>query len=465
MIYLAPLLVALSWLAFSFGWAREESFVRARERATLACGVALAATGLAWLAVGRVGSSASIFELGGWQFAISDHGFVGFAPVLISTIGVVALSMADSLSHSILTLQRMAVLLALAMAFLSVREPLILALIWTLSPTLVWRELRDRFGRRGVARLFATYHVTSVALFLAGVAVGGLGWTTLSPLFLLMAIGLREAVLPGHSWLPRFVEKAPLGLVVAFTAPQLGVFAQIEILGDLVPPDLASFIPRLGGATALTAAALGLVQGSARRAFAYLLMSQTALVSLGLDGSSEVARAGALLTWQVLALATTGFGMTISALEARRGDLSLATHSGSFARTPRMAVGFMLMGLASVGFPMTLGFIAEDLLAQGASEAHPLWALVLIVATALNGMTVMRAFFRLFSGRRIHSGETDLTPRESSALSLVLLALLLGGLAPGWLLSREFAHVDTHQSSFVLSNSPANSSLPPRTRP
>lgn len=446
---LAPLLVAAIWIAFACGPLLPANFAAARKRATLVCFVALLATGLAWLAFGRDDSAGGVLSIGGWHLRVSNQGFAGIAPMVISAIGVVAMAMSDSLSHSRLTLRRMLALLAVAMGFVAVREPAMLALLWTLSPWIVWTELRERFGRRGVAQLFAVYHVASVVLFLAAVALGQLGWTVLSPLLFLAAIGLREAVLPGHSWFPRFVEMAPLGLVVAFIAPQLGVVVQVEVLGDALPADLAWFIPYVGGATALIAAALGLVQTSARRSLAYLLMSQTAIVSLGLDGSSEIARVGALLLWQVLALATTGFAMTLSVLEARRGALSLANHSGSFARTPRMAAGFMLMGLASVGFPTTLGFIAEDLLAQGAMETHPISAFVLIGATALNGMTVMRAFFRLFSGHRIHTGETDLTLRESCALTLLLLALVLGGLAPNWLISQEFGAPDPHSNRSV----------------
>jgi hypothetical protein len=69
----------------------------------------------------------------------------------------------------------------------------------------------------------------------------------------------------------------------------------------------------------------------------------------------------------------------------------------------------------------------------------------LIVATGLSGMNVMRCFFRLFSGRRLHSGELDLTPRESRALSVILLILLLAGLAPGLMTSLEFGEGRTVQ--------------------
>jgi NADH-quinone oxidoreductase subunit M len=96
---------------------------------------------------------------------------------------------------------------------------------------------------------------------------------------------------------------------------------------------------------------------------------------------------------------------------------------------------------------LTLGFVAEDLLVQGSVAEYPALAFVLIGATALNGMTVVRAFFRLFSGRSSHMGESDLTTREGWALSIVLLALLVGGIAPSMIVSREFGGAHAGASS------------------
>lgn len=95
-----------------------------------------------------------------------------------------------------------------------------------------------------------------------------------------------------------------------------------------------------------------------------------------------------------------------------------------------MAVAFLFMGFASVGLPFTVGFVAEDLLVQGSVEEFPVLAFALIIATALNGVSVMRAFFMLFSGSAQHSGECDLTPREAGTLTVVMATLLLAGLFP-----------------------------------
>lgn len=437
MIAVLPLFVALVWLFVAAGLTRVSDFRTARRILALTLAGSAGVFGIAWIVAGYMGVDSAPTLLGR-SMVVSAQAFVGLAPVMIALIGIVASALSDSISHSVATLRRILTLLAIALAFVATQEPMILGVLWLLSPLVAWSELQERFPGPGPARVFAIYQVPSIGLFLSAAGFHQAGWLAASGITAALAIGIREAVIPAHSWFPRFVEKAPMGLVVAFVAPQLGVYAHIQMLGQGLPDEVAHAVAITGATTALLAAALGVVQTSARRALAYLMMSQTGLVAFGIEGNSEVAFAGSLLAWQVLAVATSGFAMTVSSLEARRGSLSLAGHTGCFARTPRMAAGFMMMGLASVGFPMTLGFVAEDLLVQGSVDEFPMLALVLIGATALNGMNVMRAFFRLFSGRRVHSGERDLTPREAWALSIVLLTLLLGGVAPGLLTSREF---------------------------
>ena len=417
--------------------APESGFRLARRRASVGLVATAGFTVMGWIVASAELLPGGLLDSNDLVDA-SASGFLGIVPSMICLIGLVAIALSDSISHSVSTLRRILFLLAIAMVFVGSSEPLVLAACWVLSPIVVWTELRSDVKYSAASRLFAIFHVPSVVLFFAAVVAHRLGDLAFVSVAVLVAVGIREAVVPGHSWFLKFVEEAPMGLVVAFVAPQLGVYAHIELLTHAIPVDLTQVVAGLGALTAIWASALGVVQTSARRALAYLMMSQTGLIAFGIEGTSGVAFAGSLLAWQVLALATTGFAMTLSALEARRGELSLGEFSGCFSRTPRMAGGFLMMGLASVGFPLTLGFVAEDLLVQGSVQQFPVLSFVLIVATALNGMNVVRSFFHLFSGRREHSGEADLTNRESWSLSAVLLILLAGGLVPSAITSREF---------------------------
>ena len=126
----------------------------------------------------------------------------------------------------------------------------------------------------------------------------------------------------------------------------------------------------------------------------------------------------------------------MAAIEARLDtDLGAGDFLGLAARTPRLAVAFAIAGLALVGAPATLGFCAEDLLLHGTLSAHPRIGILLPIATAMNAVTVVRLFARLFLGPVAKGTEDmeDALPRERAVLTAVVLFLVAGGLAPRWL--------------------------------
>jgi NADH-quinone oxidoreductase subunit M len=439
-IAIAPLVLTV---LFVLGGAATSRVTRPREARRTAIQWATANLIVALVAILiDTGTLALNLPVGPVNVQWFPEGLLKLAPVVTSMIGLTIVAMSPVASHPPRTLGRILFLLATASAFLAFNDPLILTALWASSALIGWFELRAEETSANehairIDRLFAIYHLPSVVFFATGVLCLHFNQTGVGILALLAGIAIREAVMPAHSWFPTFVERAPLGVVVAFSAPQLGVYAQLQILTQGLSTDLAFEVAAAGVITAIAAAALGLVQRDARRALAFLMMSQTGLVAFGLENRTSVALTGALLTWQVLALATTGFAMTLSALESRRGSLSLQVSGGNFARTPRLAVALLFLGFSTVGFPLTLGFVAEDLLVQGSVGEYSALGLGLILATTLNGITVMRCFLTLFSGSRIFHGEQDLRGREIFALSVAILALLAGGLFPGPLVKLE----------------------------
>jgi NADH-quinone oxidoreductase subunit M len=410
--------------------AHSNSARTARHKASYAMGLtgAVALSQMLWKASDLPGPGWSV----PWVSMENPHSWVPAFSLMTCVIGFTAIVLSPIRATRPRTFARILLLIAAALVFLVIRHPVGLAVVWGASACIVWLELRDVRPTQRVARLFAIYQAPSVVAVGVGAVLIQQGQVDAGLVLIVVGVAIREAVIPLHSWFAPFVQYAPMGLVVAFFAPQLGVYAHLELVQGELPSQLAHGVATLGAATAVIAAALGVVQTNARRALAFLVMSQTGLVAFGLGTNSNVAQLGALLTWQVLGVATAGFSMTLASLEARRGELSMRVPAGSFTRTPRMAVAFLFMGFASVGLPLTLGFVAEDLLVQGSVEELPALGLALIVATALNGVSVMRAFFTLFSGSSKHIGECDLTPRESGVLTVVMATLLLTGMFPGF---------------------------------
>jgi NADH-quinone oxidoreductase subunit M len=180
-------------------------------------------------------------------------------------------------------------------------------------------------------------------------------------------------------------------------------------------------------ATAVYAAGMATVQAEARRFFSYLFLSHASLVLVGLELHTALSLTGALFLWASVAISLGGLGITLRAVEARHGRLTLDAHRGLYDESPTLAVGFLLTGLGSVGFPGTLGFVAAELLVDGAIEANPLVGVGLAVAAGMNGIAIVRAYLALFTGTR-HASPVPMgiTPRERFAV-LTLAALILGG--------------------------------------
>ncbi|MEW6072980.1 MAG: proton-conducting transporter membrane subunit [Planctomycetota bacterium] len=322
-------------------------------------------------------------------------------------------------------LGRLLLVEGLALAFFACVDATALCVLWWLNLLPIELEARrlPRAERRGI-RVARVYLAASGLLFTAGVAAG-------SPLLLLAAIMIRKGIVPLHSWMPEWFATASLPAAVLFAVPQLGTLAAARLIFPFAAGWILDVLGSAAVLTALYAAGVALVQRDGRRAFAWIFMSQSALVLAGLEGDSAAALTGGLILWISSGLALGGFGLTLAILEARRGRVDLARHHGGHESMPLVAASFLLLGLCSVGFPATLGFVGAELLLDGTVSVHPLFGIAAAFATVLNGISALRMYFLLFCGARTRVDPAlRLRLREHAAVAL-LAGLVVGcGLFP-----------------------------------
>jgi NADH-quinone oxidoreductase subunit M len=248
---------------------------------------------------------------------------------------------------------------------------------------------------------------------------------------LLMAILIRCGAAPVHCWLIDWFEHASFGNALLFMTPLPGVYAAIRLVLPLAPEEVLRSLSVVSLVTAIYAAGMAAVQRDTRRFYAYLFMSHAALVLVGLELSTSLALTGALCLWFSGMLSLGGFGLTLRALESRFGRLDLSGYHGLYEHTPTLAACFLLMGLACVGFPGTLGFVSAELLVDGAVTASLSVGLAVIATATLSGIAVVRAYFLLFTGaRHVSTVSLGMGPRERFAVLALAVLILGGGLLP-----------------------------------
>lgn len=354
--------------------------------------------------------------------------------------------------------------LSLLMATLSSRESWLLVGLLALGCVPPWLELRAR-GRS--TRVF-TLHMGLFLLLLS------LGWgllcaqgpTYLSTGLLTAAVLIRCGIAPLHCWMTDLFENTTFGTALLYCTPMVGVYAAMHFVFPYAPAGALRLIAIASMVTALYASAMTLVQREARRFFCYLFLSHSSLVLVGLELSTPQGLAGALSMWLAAGLSLTGFSLVLRAVEARLGQVTLDRFHGLYDHMPDLAIFFLFTGLATVGFPGTFGFFASELLIDAAVHVYPVIGLIILLATALNGIAVFQVFLRVFTGvKRDTSVSIGSQPSERIAILIMSILILGGGLIPQPAIASRFLAAEHLFEQQEQAQQPSHPAVEPSTSP
>ncbi len=334
---------------------------------------------------------------------------------------------------------------SILLAILSCQTSWVLVLLLVVSVVPPWLELKRRDRCTKVYQLHMAAFVITLLL----------GWTlhTLGPQsfqksfivvsLLSFATLLRSGIVPVHCWMTDLIEKATFGTSILYLTPLTGAYAVMRLVLPIASESIMQSISILSLITAAYAAGMSLVQTETRRFFCFLFLSHASLVLVGVELSTKIGLAGALSIWLSVGFALSGLAITLRSVEGRLGRISLKDFHGLFNQMPVLAGFFLLTGLASIGFPGTIGFIAIEMLIEGAVDVQPLVAAVIVLAVAMNSIAVLMVYFRIFTGR-LHHTTVSLQIRPTERLAVLVLAalILIGGLLPQYGVTSRYHAAD-----------------------
>jgi hypothetical protein len=219
-------------------------------------------------------------------------------------------------------------------AFLLVREPMLLALVWPFTAAPLLAEIE------GTARRRVIEHVAvASALALAGTILATIDAPVLVASGLLLAgVLVREGVAPAHGLVVHAHREAPIGVALLLTQPQLG----LHLLAQLDPAALASSsIPVLvlTVLTALGAALFGLRAQTPRALLLHVTLATTAIAIGALTLSSL--SSDAILLVLVVGTSLGAFGLALAIVEAR-------------GVSPTLSSATLTLGLVALALPAGL---------------------------------------------------------------------------------------------------------------
>ncbi len=267
------------------------------------------------------------------------------------------------------------------------------------------------------------------------------------PIFflLLMGFGVKIPLVPLHAWLPTLAMEGPVSITAMMTGLKLGAYGLIRFVLPLAPDvayEMQGVMVGLGVVGILYGALAALAQSNLRKMLAFASISHVGLVVLGIFSFTLQGIEGAL--YQLLNFSLTSGGLYLLAgfIHQRLGSTD-RMHMGGLAHPmPLASAFFLLLGIASLGMPLTSGFPGELLLLLGVLQTH-----IGAGLAALGGVVLGAAYFFGFYrqaflgplGSSLSTPIPALLPRELVVLFGFVFLILLGGWYPSLVL--DFIHL------------------------
>lgn len=261
--------------------------------------------------------------------------------------------------------------------------------------------------------------------------------------FVLMALGFGTllSMFPFHSWSPDGYAGAPtaVSMIHAGVLKKIGGYGLIRIGLTLMPEGaqaVAPIIAILALGNVVYAALICISQKDLKYIVGYSSVSHMGYVLIAIAAFNLISINGAIMMMFAHGVMAALFFSMIGNLYEKSHTRDLRDFGGLAHHMPRLAVGFMLAGLASLGLPGTVNFIGEFTIFVGAFGVKSiLFKVVTVIAISgivFTAVYILRTVADLLFGPKNPQWEhlPDLKGVEMVPLLVLGLSILIGGILP-----------------------------------
>ncbi len=261
--------------------------------------------------------------------------------------------------------------------------------------------------------------------------------------FGLLAVGFGSLIsmFPFHSWSPDGYAGAPtaVSMIHAGVLKKIGGYGLIR-LGLMVFPLGAKFwapvIAVLAVVNVLYAAFIALAQKDLKYVVGYSSVSHMGYVLIAVAALNITSINGAVAMMFAHGVMSALFFSMIGFIYEKTHTRNIAELGGLAHQMPRLAVGFLLAGMAGLGLPGTVNFIGEFTIFIGTVKVLPVHAVVGIAGIIITAVYSLRLIANVLFGPRRKEWDhlKDLRGPELVPLVVLIFVIIITGVFPNTVL-------------------------------
>lgn len=257
--------------------------------------------------------------------------------------------------------------------------------------------------------------------------------------FALMAVGFGTllSMFPFYSWSPDGYAGAPtaVSMIHAGVLKKIGGYGLIRIGLYLLPAGaqaVAPVIAVLAIGNVLYAAYICISQKDLKYIVGYSSVSHMGYVLIGIAALNLISINGAVMMMFGHGVMAALFFALIGNLYEKSHTRNIDDFGGLAHQMPRMATGFMIAGLASLGLPGMVNFIGEFTIFVGAFKHYQVITILAVSGVIFTALYILRTLGTMLFGPRQEKWDhlADLKGVEMVPLVVLGAAIILGGILP-----------------------------------
>ncbi|MFA7569898.1 MAG: NADH-quinone oxidoreductase subunit M [Sulfurimonadaceae bacterium] len=250
-----------------------------------------------------------------------------------------------------------------------------------------------------------------------------------------LGFAIKVPMVPFHTWLPYAHGQAPTigSVILAAVLLKMGTYGFIRFSLPLFPDATVYFvIPMaiLALIAIIYTAMVAYAQEDMKQVIAYSSVSHMGVIILGTFALNVEGIGGSIFLMISHGIVSGALFMLVGVIYDRRHTKLISEFGGLAKVMPNYATIFAVMLMASVGLPLTIGFVGEFLSLLGFFKTSPVLTLLAGLTIILGAVYMLVMYKRVFFGplsnpknEKLH----DAKGRELVALiPLVALVVILG---------------------------------------
>jgi len=383
--------------------------------------------------------------------------FIVIMATLMTLIGIIALSIKESLKNMIITL----LFLEVAMVGVFVSLDVILFYVFWEFSLVPMLYIIGAWG--GEKRLYASikffiYTFAGSLVMLVGIlyvayayysttGVWSFSLTDWYGLILpfsvqkylfwafFLGFAIKVPMFPFHTWLPYAHGQAPTvgSVILAAVLLKMGSYGFVRFSLPLFPDaSVAYILPVVIIAIIMIiyTAMVAYAQKDIKQVIAYSSISHMGIIVLGTFAMNVEGIAGSVFQMLSHGIVSGALFLLVGVIYDRRHTKELSQFGGIAKVMPNFATIFVIMTMAAVGLPLTIGFIGEYLSLLGFFKISPVLTVIAGTSIILGAVYMLSVVKRTFFGPLTNPENEklkDLNAKELTALiPLVAIVVWLG---------------------------------------